>query len=79
MAKSQLIQPLQFGENSRIDIQRDLNNGALIVVTEGASRKGYRVARENAIGLAMALLTAAGIPIEEAYKRNVALKAKGLS
>ena len=66
---------LNPGDNARIDIQRDMNSGALIVLTmpNQATRRvqatHVRVSRDNAIGCALALLQSADVSIEEIHRR----------
>ncbi len=73
-----IVKPLEFGENAVVEIQRDLNNGALIHIREGGQKPRFiRLSRENSIGVALSLLIAAGMPIEEIHRRQQALKANG--
>lgn len=75
---SSMLSPLIMpGENARIDIQRSLDGGALLVVSEvGKPPRGFNVSKENCIGCGLAFLQAAGIPIEETYRRQQALAAE---
>lgn len=60
-------------DNARIDIQRDQNGGALIIVRElDKPIRCFRISRDNAIGMALAMMEASGIPINEAYHRKAA-------
>jgi hypothetical protein len=67
----QVIAP---GDNARLDIQRALNGGATLIFTEARGARACHLSRENAIGAGIALLEAAGVPIQEAYNRAQAAK-----
>ena len=67
--------PLTFGQNTRIDIQSDLDGGVMLVIREGMDKpRTYRVSRESGIGIGLACLKAAGVPIDEAINRQNALQ-----
>ncbi len=66
-------------DDTWFDIQRDVNNGSLIVIVEQAKPvKWYHMSREQTIGMALSMLEAAGIPIDETYRRQLAFK-KGVT
>jgi len=67
MSKSPILHP---GDNARIDIQRDADGGVLVVIKEAKGVKAVHLSPENAIGVAICILEAAGIPISEAYARR---------
>lgn len=71
------VQPhvLVAGENARIDVHRSLTGGCKVVVTDGKHPQGYtiEVPPRTAIALALAVLEAAGVPINaELGKRMIA-------
>ena len=66
---------LKPGEDSRIDVQRDLNGGILFTITTPRERSVARLDPQTAIKMALAILEGCGIPIEEAYRRQQAAKA----
>lgn len=61
------------GEDSRVDVRRELDGGASLTITPNAVRY-VRLSRENAIGVALGLLKAVGVPIEEVYRRQITPK-----
>ena len=66
-------------DDARFEIQRDVNNGSLLVLVEMSRPvKWYHMSRDQTIGMAMAMLEAAGIPIDETYRRQLAFK-KGVT
>lgn len=71
MNKLGIIHP---SDNTQVDIQRDVNGGALTVIRQPKMTTHFRVSRENAIGMGIAYLEAAGVPIQEAYARQKALE-----
>ena len=60
MNKLGIIHP---SDNTQVDIQRDVNGGALTVIRQPKMTTHFRVSRENAIGMGIAYLEAAGVPI----------------
>lgn len=69
---------LKPGEDSRIDVQKDLNGGILFTITTPRERTMARIDPPTAIKMALAILQGCGIPIEEAYRRQQAAQAGGL-
>ena len=65
---------LKLGENSIIHIGRTNNGGASISIKPEAAAY-IELARENAIGVALKLLEAVGVSVDEAMKREQAGKA----
>lgn len=60
---------LMRGENARVEIHRDLNGGCKLVVKDSRHPEGYTVglSPDSAIGLAMEMMEAVGVPIKEAF------------
>jgi hypothetical protein len=61
---------LNPGENTRIDVHRDLDGGAMLMIVQPKATTQMRLSRDTAIGMALALLEAAGVPIQETYRRQ---------
>ena len=63
------------GENVRIDVQQDLNQGVVLIIRDDRHpAKTLRLSRNNAIGMAVALMEGAGIPVQEALERKKSLE-----
>lgn len=71
MSKQFILDP---GENTRLDLQRDLNNGTLLILRQPKQTTHVRLSREKTIGLALALLEGAGVPVQEAFNRQLAAR-----
>ena len=63
------------GENVRIDVQQDLNSGVILIIRDSSlPAKSFRLSRNNAIGMAVAMMEGAGVPIQEALERKKSLE-----
>lgn len=54
------------GDNARVEVFKDLNSGCSLVIKDASHPGGWRVqlSPQNAVGIALMMLEAAGVPIQ---------------
>lgn len=71
--KRQILKP---GENTQVDVQKDINGGCLFTIRmlEGREMRvtHFKLDREQSIGLGLAMLRQAGVPMDEVFNRQQA-------
>lgn len=75
-----LVSPLALarGENAKVQVRKDLSGGCTIIITDAKHPAGFPVSLspDNAMGIAVEMLDAVGIPVKAALGARLAEVAK---